>query len=75
MLSRLHADTSGGLLYTVLVAAVAPNAVLLSGSYLLGPGFAVGTGTVVSPVRGRARPRPGVPAARGAALRRVAAGG
>jgi hypothetical protein len=49
VLSRLHADVSGGLLYTALVAAVAPNAVLLSGSYLLGPGFAVGTGTLVSP--------------------------
>jgi hypothetical protein len=49
VLSRLHADTSGGLLYVTLVAAVAPNAVLLSGSYLLGPGFALGTGTVVSP--------------------------
>lgn len=49
VLSRLHADVSGGLLYTVLVAAVAPNAALLSGSYLLGPGFAVGTGTLVSP--------------------------
>ena len=49
VLSRLHADASGGLLYTALVAAVAPNAVLLSGAYLLGPGFAVGTGTLVSP--------------------------
>jgi hypothetical protein len=49
VLSLLHADTSGGLLYTVLVATVAPNAVMLSGSYLLGPGFAVGTGTLVSP--------------------------
>jgi hypothetical protein len=49
VLSRLHADASGGLLYTVLVAAVAPNAVLLTGSYLLGRGFAVGAGTVVSP--------------------------
>src|SRR5205085_2434701 len=48
VLSRLHADTTGGLLYVVLVATVAPNAVLLGGSYLLGPGFAVGTGTVVS---------------------------
>jgi hypothetical protein len=28
---------------------VVPNAVLFSGSYLLGPGFAVGTGTIVSP--------------------------
>jgi hypothetical protein len=49
VLSRLHADAAGGALYTVLVAAVAPNAVLLTGSYLLGPGFAVGTGTIVSP--------------------------
>jgi hypothetical protein len=49
VLSRLHADVAGGLLYTALVAAVAPNAVLLSGAYLLGPGFAVGTGTLVSP--------------------------
>jgi hypothetical protein len=49
VLSLLHADVAGGLLYTVLVAAVAPNAALLSGSYLLGPGFSVGTGTLVSP--------------------------
>jgi len=49
VLSRLHVDTAGGLLYTLVVAAVAPNAVLLTGSYLLGPGFAVGTGTLVSP--------------------------
>ena len=49
VLSRLHADASGGLLYTALVATLAPNAVLLAGSYLLGPGFAVGTGTIVSP--------------------------
>lgn len=49
VLSRLHADVAGGLLYTVVVAAVAPNAALLSSSYLLGPGFAVGAGTAVSP--------------------------
>ena len=49
VLARLHTDVPGGLLYTVLVGAVAPNAVLLTGAYLLGPGFAVGTGTVVSP--------------------------
>ncbi len=49
VLSRLHAGTSGGLLSTGLVAAVAPNAALLGSSYLLGPGFAVGTGTLVSP--------------------------
>jgi hypothetical protein len=49
VLSRLHAGVAGGALSTVAVAAVAPNAVLLTGSYLLGPGFAVGTGTIVSP--------------------------
>ncbi len=61
VLSRLHADVSGGLLYTALVATVAPNAVLLSGSYLLGPGFAVGTGTLVSPASVVLGPVPAFP--------------
>lgn len=61
VLSRLHADVSGGLLYTALVAAVAPNAVLLTGSYLLGPGFAVGTGTLVSPAAVMLGPVPAFP--------------
>lgn len=61
VLSRLHADVSGGLLYTGIVAAVAPNAVLLSGSYLLGPGFAVGTGTLVSPAVVTLGPVPAFP--------------
>ena len=61
VLSLLHADASGGLLYTALVAAVAPNAVLLSGSYLLGPGFAVGTGTLVSPAAVVLGPVPAFP--------------
>jgi hypothetical protein len=49
VLSRLHTDGAGGLLFTVVVAATAPNVALLGAAYLLGPGFAVGTGTVVSP--------------------------
>ena len=49
VLSRLHADGPGGLMYTVVGMAFTPNAVLLGGAYLLGPGFAVGAGTVVSP--------------------------
>ena len=61
VLSRLHADVAGGLLYTLLVAAVAPNAVLLSGSYLLGPGFAVGAGTLVSPAAVTLAPVPAFP--------------
>ena len=49
VLSRLHTDVAGGLLYTLLVAAAAPNAVLLASAYLLGPGFAMGAGTLVAP--------------------------
>jgi hypothetical protein len=48
VLSRLHVDAAGGLLYAVVVAAVTPNAVLLTGAYALGPGFVVGTGSLVS---------------------------
>jgi hypothetical protein len=61
LLSRLHVDAAGGLLYTVVVAAVAPNAALLSASYLLGPGFAVGTGTLVSPAVVTLGPVPAFP--------------
>lgn len=49
VLSRLHADGPGGVMYTVVGIAFVPNAVLLGCAYLLGPGFAVGAGTVVSP--------------------------
>jgi hypothetical protein len=49
VLAGLRIDASGAALYTVVVVAVTPNAVLLSTCYLLGPGFAVGAGTVVSP--------------------------
>ncbi len=61
VLSRLHADVAGGLLYTVVVAAVAPNAALLSSSYLLGPGFSVGAGTLVSPAAVTLGPVPAFP--------------
>jgi hypothetical protein len=49
VLAGLHADVAGGLLYTLLVAASAPNAALLASAYLLGPGFAMGAGTLVAP--------------------------
>ncbi len=49
VLSELHTDFSGGLLFVLLSLLVLPNAVLFAGSYLLGPGFQVGTGTLVSP--------------------------
>ena len=61
VLAELHVDPAGGLMYTVVVAAVTPNAVLLTGAYLLGPGFAVGTGTLVSPAAVVLGPVPAFP--------------
>jgi hypothetical protein len=61
VLSRLHPDAAGAALYTLVVAAAAPNAALLGGAYLLGPGFAVGTGTLVSPTAVALGPLPAFP--------------
>jgi hypothetical protein len=47
--SQLDADTGDVVLFVVLTVLVLPNAVAFSGSYLLGPGFTVGTGTLVTP--------------------------
>ena len=63
VLSQLHLAGGEASLFLLATALVLPNAVLFSGSYLLGPGFSVGTDTMVSPDRGRARPAADVPAA------------
>jgi len=49
VMSQLHADAGDATLFTALSATVVPNAVVFSGAYLLGPGFSVGVGTLVSP--------------------------
>lgn len=49
VMSQLHTDAGDATLLTLLSAAVVPNAVAFSGSYLLGPGFMVGAQTIVSP--------------------------
>ncbi len=49
VLSQLHLDGGESTLFLLATALVLPNAMLFSGSYLLGPGFAVGTHTMVSP--------------------------
>ncbi len=49
VMSRLHTSAGDATVYTVLTATLVPNAGIFAGSYLLGPGFLVGTGTVVSP--------------------------
>lgn len=47
--SQLDTDWAANAQLVVVSLLVAPNAVLFSGSYLLGPGFTVGSGTLVSP--------------------------
>ena len=47
--SQLNTDTGATLQLVVISLLVVPNAVVFSGSYLLGPGFTVGTQTIVSP--------------------------
>jgi hypothetical protein len=49
LISRLGLHAGDSVMLIVVSALVAPNAALFGGSYLLGPGFAVGTGTVISP--------------------------
>jgi hypothetical protein len=61
VVDRLHLDLTGGLLSLVLLAAIAPNVLLLAATYLLGSGFAIGTGTVVSPAEVTLGPVPAVP--------------
>ena len=61
VMSRLHTDAGDATVYTALTTTVAPNAALLSASYLLGPGFAVGAGTLVSPTFVQLGPLPMFP--------------
>jgi hypothetical protein len=49
VLSGLDLSVGDAITYTAVVALFAPNAVLFGSAYLLGPGFALGTGTTVSP--------------------------
>ncbi|GAA1763017.1 DUF6350 family protein [Nocardioides hankookensis] len=49
VMSRLHLGAGDATVYTLLTAMLVPNASIFTSSYLLGPGFLVGTGTVVSP--------------------------
>lgn len=61
MTSTLHPSPSEAGLYALVNAGFVPNASLFAGSWLLGPGFAVGGGTVVSPAAVVLGPLPVVP--------------
>ena len=58
MLSQLHTGAGEATLISLLSLAVVPNAVAFTGSFLLGPGFAVGLHTVVSPAAVSVGPLP-----------------
>jgi hypothetical protein len=49
VMSQLHTSPGAATLLVGLSALLLPNATAFSGSYLLGPGFAVGTHTLVTP--------------------------
>jgi len=61
MMTGLDLSASDYLMYTLATMAVAPNAVLFGSAYLLGPGFAVGAGTTVSPTVVSLGPMPAFP--------------
>jgi hypothetical protein len=61
MTSRLHPSPSEAGLYALANTAFVPNAALFTGSWLLGPGFAVGGATLVSPAAVVLGPLPVVP--------------
>lgn len=57
----LALDLTGSVMSLLLLVAILPNVVLLAASYLLGPGFAFGAGTIVSPAEVTLGPLPSVP--------------
>jgi hypothetical protein len=61
VLSQLHTSPGAATLLVGLCLLVVPNATLFSGSYLLGPGFAVGTHTMVTPTAVALGPLPMFP--------------
>lgn len=49
IVSQLDTDVTDTIVVVLLSALLLPNAIVCSGTYLLGHGFAVGTGTLVTP--------------------------
>ena len=56
-----HAGVLGGIAITVGQLAFLPNLVIWTASWLVGPGFAIGTGSSVGPLGTSLGPLPGVP--------------
>lgn len=57
----LHGEILGGALVTMGQLALVPTVVIWAASWLVGPGFALGTGSLVSPLATTVGPLPAVP--------------
>ena len=57
----LHTELLGGVAITLGQIAFVPDVVIWAASWLVGPGFALGTGSAVSPLGTQLGPIPGIP--------------
>jgi len=57
----LHTEVLGGVAVTLGELAFLPNIVIWTASWLVGPGFALGTGSAVSPLATQLGPVPAIP--------------
>jgi len=57
----LHTEVLGGIAITLGQLALLPNTILWTASWLVGPGFAIGTGSTVSPLATSLGPIPAIP--------------
>jgi hypothetical protein len=57
----LHTEVLGGIAVTLGEIAFLPNLVIWAASWLVGPGFALGTGSTVSPLATQLGPVPAIP--------------
>lgn len=58
---QLQTGVAGGVALTIGQLAILPNLVVWLASWLVGPGFAIGTGSAVSPLGTALGPLPGLP--------------
>lgn len=58
---QLQTGVVGGIALTIAQLAFLPNLVVWLASWLIGPGFAIGTGSAVSPIGTALGPLPGLP--------------
>lgn len=57
----LHTEVLGGVIVTLGQLAFVPNVVVWTASWLIGPGFALGTGSAVGPIGTQLGPIPAIP--------------